>query len=118
MSVQTEPHAVRPIGQTHTPAAHVCVAGQTLLQAPQFIASSRGSMHAREQAMNGAPHLMLHIPSSQKSPGAQRPKQKPQLFGSCLVSTQTPLHTVKVQGTTGAPPRPNVPATPVPPRPN
>src|SRR5262245_30933425 len=76
---------------THTPLTHVGVfIGQTLPQAPQFLASRVPSMHTLLQFSPGEPSH-THTPALQTDPTTEQAlPQPPQLFGSVVMSFSQP----------------------------
>jgi hypothetical protein len=85
---QALPQADWPLGQTQSPKTQVAAAGQTCPQAPQLLASLRGSTQL-------APHLMVPVgqpleqaPFAQVVPEGQTDPQAPQLLLSVRVFTQ------------------------------
>jgi hypothetical protein len=95
-SLRRSTHA--PLG--HNVALHVAeqarfeqygaVAGQTLLQAPQWLRSEAGFMQLVPHRRSPGAHW--HCPAEHAIPGAQRLPQTPQLFGSNARLVQTPAH--------------------------
>ncbi len=75
---------------THIPNAHVWPVAQAIPQAPQFIRSACGSMHAPLHARLGM--RQLQEPAMHPTPDGQSVRQLPQFALSVCVFTQRPPH--------------------------
>ena len=92
---QVEPHLVCPDGQgtaTHPPFTQLSPVGQSLPQAPQFLASVLVLTHAPLQAVR--PLKQAHLPLIQAPPVRQAVRHPPQFLASFWVLVQFPLQLV------------------------
>jgi hypothetical protein len=85
VSTQVPPQSESPPEHTHAPVAvsHILPDAQVPQEPPQ-----PSSPHHRP--VQSGTHIVVQLPATQLSPGAQAAPQPPQFAGSVIVSTQLP----------------------------